>query len=105
MLYGGLGERSVILRLLCGYLHSSCSVPRVAAGHSRGLGLGNDGWSGFPNPIPPQALCPCLLPLTRFWMTLLRTISIWVSPPAHSHSSSSRAGSEGSPDTQDVGWL
>lgn len=34
----------------------------------------------------------CLLPLTRSWMILLKTISIWVSDPAHSQSSSPRAG-------------
>lgn len=97
---GGLMGRSVILSPLCWYLYSSCSVSRVAAGHSRGLGLEKDRRPGFPNSIPLQTLCPCLLPLARSWMTLLKTISIWVSDPAHSHSCSPRAGpSEGSPGT------
>lgn len=96
---GGGGGVSVILRPLCWYLYSSCSVSRVAAGHSRDLGSGKDRRPGFPNPMPPQALCPCLFLLNRSWMTLPRTISIWVS--AHSHSSLPRAGPrEGSPGTQ-----
>lgn len=75
----------------------------MTAGHSRDLGSGKDRRPEFPNPIPPQVLCLCLLLLTRSWMILPRTISIWVSDPAHSHSSSPRAGpSEGSPWTHRI---
>lgn len=92
--------RSVILRPLCWHLYSSCFVSRVAAGHSGGLRLEKDRRPGFSNSIPPQTLCLCLLPLTRSWMIQLKTISIWVSDPAHPHSNLPRAGpSEGSPET------
>lgn len=80
----------------------TCTVPALCPGWLQGtvgiLGSGKDRRPGFPSPMPPQALCPCLFLLNRSWMTLPRTISIWVS--AHSHSSLPRAGPrEGSPGT------
>ena len=54
----------------------------VVAEHTVGPGAGK-----HPYPKPPQVPPRCLLLLTRSWMTQLRTISIWVSDPAHPQSS------------------
>lgn len=55
---------------------------RVVAERTVGPGAGK-----HPYPMPPQVPPPCLLLLTRSWMIQLRTISIWVSDPAHPQSS------------------
>lgn len=79
---------------------SACTVlaplSRGAAKYTGGPGAGEDMEAWDSHPMPPQALPPCLLPLTRSWMTQLRTISTWVSDLARSQSSLPGVGPRGS---------